>query len=106
MIRTVFTPNSNVVTLPIPDNYIGTELEIIVFPLMETQVNKPKKKTRTVMDPSLDAWADMNDDATKSKQRKRAMERLLKRQETMPVNHWTDEELDKLRYEFLAEKYQ
>jgi hypothetical protein len=39
-------------------------------------------------------------------QRQQAMERLLKRQNTMPVSHWTDEELDKIRYEYLKEKHQ
>lgn len=36
MIRTVFTPNSKQVIIPIPDKYIGTELELIVFPIAET----------------------------------------------------------------------
>jgi hypothetical protein len=36
MIRTVFTPNSKQVTIPIPDKYVGTELEILVFPIAET----------------------------------------------------------------------
>ena len=36
MIRTVFTPNSKQVIIPIPDKYMDTELEIIVFPLAET----------------------------------------------------------------------
>ncbi|GHV81391.1 hypothetical protein AGMMS49944_31820 [Spirochaetia bacterium] len=35
MIRTIFTPDSKQITLPIPENYIGTELEIIVFPVKE-----------------------------------------------------------------------
>ncbi len=46
------------------------------------------------------------DHSIKSGQRKRAMERLLKRQKTMPENRWTDDELDNLRYECLKEKYQ
>ena len=41
--------------------------------------------------------------STGFEQRKQAMERLLKRQ---TVNHWTDEELDNIRYEYLKEKYQ
>jgi hypothetical protein len=59
MIRTIFTPNSNVVTFPIPDNYIGTELEIIVFPIMEIHTNKPEKKSNATIDASFGAWADM-----------------------------------------------
>ena len=35
-----------------------------------------------------------DDNVIESEKRKHAMERLLKRQNTMPVNHWTDEELD------------
>jgi hypothetical protein len=33
MIRKIFTPNSEQVTFPIPPKYIGTELEILVFPI-------------------------------------------------------------------------
>jgi hypothetical protein len=43
---------------------------------------------------------------TESKQREQAMERLLKRQCTMSVNHWTDDELDVVRYEYLKTKHQ
>ena len=41
--------------------------------------------------------------STEFEQRKQAMERLLKRQTT---SHWTDEELDNIRYERLKEKHQ
>jgi hypothetical protein len=33
MIRTIYTPESKQVTLPIPERYVGTRLEIIIFPL-------------------------------------------------------------------------
>jgi hypothetical protein len=33
MIRTIFTPDSEQITFSIPEKYIGTELEIIIFPL-------------------------------------------------------------------------
>ena len=46
------------------------------------------------------------DNSTQFEQRKQAMERLLKRQNTMPVSHWTDDELDNIRYDFLKEKHQ
>ncbi|MCL2097715.1 MAG: hypothetical protein FWH23_03025 [Bacteroidales bacterium] len=46
------------------------------------------------------------DNSTKFEQRKRAMERLLKRQNSMPISHWTDQELDNIRYESLKEKHQ
>ena len=46
------------------------------------------------------------DNSTIFEQRKQAMERLLKRQNRMPVSHWTDQELDNIRYECLKEKHQ
>jgi len=57
------------------------------------------KKVKLVIIPAEDS-------SMKSEQRKRAMERLLKRQNTIQESHWTDEELDNLRYECLKEKYQ
>jgi hypothetical protein len=35
MIRTIFTPDSEQITFPIPEKYVGTELEIIIFPLKD-----------------------------------------------------------------------
>ena len=35
MIRTVFTANKNTFTLSLPDNYVGKEVEVIVFLLDE-----------------------------------------------------------------------
>jgi hypothetical protein len=35
MIRTIFTPNDKQIILPIPEKYVGTELEIIVFPVKD-----------------------------------------------------------------------
>lgn len=35
MIRTVVTTNNNTLTLAIPDNYIGRQLEIIAFAIDE-----------------------------------------------------------------------
>jgi hypothetical protein len=35
MIRTIFTPDSEQVTFPIPEKYIGAELEIIIFPVKD-----------------------------------------------------------------------
>jgi hypothetical protein len=35
MIRTILTPDSEQITFPIPEKYIGTELEIIIFPLKD-----------------------------------------------------------------------
>jgi len=59
MVRTVYTPDSNLVKVPIPDRYIGTELEILVFPSNEVFVSKAKKKTLDI-DKSFGGWADMN----------------------------------------------
>ncbi|GHU52704.1 hypothetical protein FACS189496_3250 [Bacilli bacterium] len=36
------------VTIPIPDKYIGTELEIIVFPIAETSGTKVKHSLQTL----------------------------------------------------------
>jgi hypothetical protein len=33
MIRTIFTPDSEQITFPIPKSYVGTELEIRILPL-------------------------------------------------------------------------
>ena len=41
--------------------------------------------------------------STKQEQRKQAMERLLNRQ---AASHWTDEDIDNIRYEHLKEKHQ
>ena len=46
------------------------------------------------------------ENSTKFEQREQAMERLLKRHNSMPVFHWTDQELDNIRYERLKEKHQ
>jgi hypothetical protein len=35
MLRTILTPNSEQITFPIPEQYIGAELEIIVFPIKD-----------------------------------------------------------------------
>jgi len=43
------------------------------------------------------------DNSTEINQRKQAMERLLGRQD---ITHWTDDELDNIKYEYLKEKYQ
>jgi len=50
MLRTVYMPDSNRINLPIPEKYIGTELEITVFPLNEILIVRPKetKKRRTI----------------------------------------------------------
>ena len=47
MLRTVFTPSSNSLVLTIPDKFIGTELEVNVFPLKEISSGKPMNIART-----------------------------------------------------------
>jgi hypothetical protein len=46
------------------------------------------------------------DNSTKLEQRKQAFERIKERHNSIPVNQWTDEELDNMRYEYLQEKHQ
>jgi hypothetical protein len=48
MIRTIFTPKSNFVSFSIPDRYIGTRLEITVFPVEEiSEIKTDEEKKRT-----------------------------------------------------------
>ena len=59
MLRTVYTPNSNCINVPIPDRYIGTKLEILVFPLNEVSLSNIERETRDI-DRSFGGWADMD----------------------------------------------
>jgi len=59
MLRTVYTPMNNRINVPIPDRYIGTELEILVFPINEISTYRAEKKTPKV-DISFGGWADMD----------------------------------------------
>jgi len=43
--------------------------------------------------------------STDIEQKKQAMDKILKMQETMSIKQCTDEELDDIRYEYLKEKY-
>jgi len=69
---------------------------IINLPLMPHLYNK---KVKLVIIPT-------EDNSVESERRKQAMKRLLKKQNMMPVSHWTDEELDNIKYEYLKEKHQ
>jgi hypothetical protein len=60
MIRTVFTPNSNVINFPIPDKYIGTKLELMLFPVEEVSEVNVERKEANDIDLSFGAWADMD----------------------------------------------
>jgi len=59
MLRTVYTPDSNCINFPIPDEYIGAELEIIIFPIREVLTANTEKK-KPDGDASFGAWADMD----------------------------------------------
>jgi hypothetical protein len=59
MLRTVYVPESNHITVPIPDKYIGTELEILIFPINEVSLSNVEKTTPNV-DASFGGWADMD----------------------------------------------
>jgi hypothetical protein len=46
MLRTILTPDSEQITFPIPEQYVGTELEIIIFPLKDiSQITDRTQKT-------------------------------------------------------------
>lgn len=57
MLRTVYMPDSNRITVPIPEKYIGTELEILIFPLKEVSTVEKKAPDN---DLSFGGWADMD----------------------------------------------
>ena len=59
MLRTIYTPDSNRISFPIPDEYVGTELEIMIFPIREVFMSNIKKKISDA-DASFGAWADMD----------------------------------------------
>ncbi len=44
MIRTVFTADKNTLTLPLPDNYIGKQIEVIAFMIDEGKETAQSKK--------------------------------------------------------------
>jgi hypothetical protein len=56
------------------------------------------KKVKLIIIPAKDS-------TTEPELREHAMKRLLKRQNTMPFSHWSDDELDNMRYECLKEKH-
>ena len=73
-----------------------SERRVINLPEMPYLYNK---KVKLIIIPS-------EDNSTKFEQRKQAMERLLKEQNTIPVSYWTDQELDNIKYECLKERHQ
>ena len=59
MLRTIYMPDSNRINVPIPDKYIGTELEILIFPINEVSTSNVRKRIPDV-DASFGGWDDMN----------------------------------------------
>ena len=59
MFRTVYVPENNRINVPIPDKYIGTKLEILVFPINEIITCNTEKKEPDI-DISFGGWADMD----------------------------------------------
>ena len=60
MIRTIYIPNSNQVSFPIPEKYIGTEFEIMIFPHKEISEIKLGKKGAKEKNLAFGGWADMD----------------------------------------------
>ena len=59
MLHAVYTPDSNRISIPIPDRYIGTELEILVFPVHKVSTFNVENKTPDI-DASFGGWADID----------------------------------------------
>jgi len=60
MLRTVYKPDRNRISVPIPDRYVGTELEILVFPINEVFVTGMNADAPGSVDSSFGGWADMD----------------------------------------------
>jgi len=60
MLRTVYKPDSNRISVPIPESYVGTELEILVFPVTEVFVTGMNGNTVGSDDSSFGGWVDMD----------------------------------------------
>ncbi len=44
MIRTILTPQNNSIHLSIPNNYVGKEIEVLLYSKEELAEEKPKEK--------------------------------------------------------------
>lgn len=44
MVRTIIKPSNNILSVPIPDNLVGRELEVIAFAIDEPQ--QPEKENK------------------------------------------------------------
>jgi hypothetical protein len=66
MIRTVLTAHNNTLTLPIPDKYIGRELEIIAFTKdegIEESLSVKKKVSFTILHTDIKDYKFNRDEA-------------------------------------------
>ncbi|MDR0864107.1 MAG: hypothetical protein LBO74_04135 [Candidatus Symbiothrix sp.] len=54
MIRTIFVPHNDNIMLPIPKEYVGVKLEVIVFPIEEFSQKSPPSKEVTFNSISID----------------------------------------------------
>ena len=43
MIKTIITPHENILHLPIPNNYVGEELEVLLYRTDEISIEKNNK---------------------------------------------------------------
>jgi len=59
MLRTIYTPDSNLIHVMIPERYIGAKLEVLVFPVNEVMTPDIARITSDV-DDSFGGWADMD----------------------------------------------
>jgi hypothetical protein len=59
MIHTTVIPDSNFIRVPIPDNYVGSEMEIILRPVEEKAAEQPAISH----DPTFGTWDDMDKSA-------------------------------------------
>ena len=53
MLRTVYTPESDSINLSIPKNYIGLELEILVYPTNEISICEAETKQDNTLSMSM-----------------------------------------------------
>ena len=81
MVRTIIKPNASRINLSIPDEYIGEEIEILVFPTKGTYN-------------SQESVHNMDEDISK---RQKAFERFIKYQGTLPLDFDYKRELTEYR---------
>lgn len=45
MTKTIVTPENNSILLPVPDEYVGKKLEVLMYAVEELSENEPQRKT-------------------------------------------------------------